>query len=236
MFFQRNIPGDIVAKYPEHKWCKSNTVLWNSGIEANKEIVSKYRKRQTKYVANIYIVSDPKNTDNDGKVFLFTFGPKILEKIKSCSKPEFPDAVAFNPFDFWKGANFRLKIKNVAKLRNYDSSTFDAPSPLSNDDELLEKIWELEYPLTESFLGKAQYKTYEQLDKRFRDVTLEGSSSLESSQPQTIPSSVSSNRPIHMGEEEESVDASTQNNSQKYQNFLNKFKEDTDSEDDENPF
>ena len=118
-WFIENCPTSIGLECP---CCISNTKLWQSGIEANRDIVSKHRKRQTKFVANIYVIQDPKNPEAEGKVFLFTFGPKILEKIKSCSQKEFPDSVPFNPFDFWKGANFRLKIKDVKGQRNYDSS------------------------------------------------------------------------------------------------------------------
>lgn len=177
-WFIENCPTSIGGECPV---CERNTKLWNSGIESNKDIVSKHRKRQTKFVANIYVIQDPKNPEAEGKTFLFTFGPKILDKIKACSVKEFPDSVPFNPFDLWKGANFRLKIKNDKYgQRNYDASSFDKPEPLSTDDSLLEKIWESEYGLNESFLGKSQFKTYNELEKRLNDVLVETETSEQS--------------------------------------------------------
>lgn len=213
------IPGDTFAKYLEYKWCASNTKKWNTGIESDKAIV-RSRKRQKKYVSNIYVIQDPKNPENEGKVFLYTYGTKIFEKIKSCLEPEFPDAEAFSPFDFWKGANFRLKIKNVAKQRSYDSSSFDAPTPLSEDDEVLEKIWNCQYSLVSSFLDPSQYKSYEILEKNFLNVIDEESSS----------SSSLENRYETKTKEEPKKASSSEEVSAKYKEFLNKFK---DSEEEE---
>jgi hypothetical protein len=209
--------------------------LWNTGIEANRDIVSKHRKRQTKYVANIYVIQDPKNPESEGKVFLYTFGPKILEKIKACSQKEFPDSVPFNPFDFWKGANFRLKIKNVKGQRNYDSSSFDAPEALSGDDALLEKIWESEYALNDSFLNPKNYKSYDAMEKKFNDVINSGGEEVtpSSSSPRTTKI-IENNRVV----EEPKLDSNESSSaSSKYQDFLNKFKEsDSGTDDDENLF
>lgn len=106
-----------------------NTQLWNSGVEIDKNI-ARERKRKVNYVSNIYVVSDSTNPQNEGKVFLFRYGSKIFEKLQEVMKPEFKDEEAINPFDFWKGANFRLKIRKVAGYTNYDKSEFDSASPL----------------------------------------------------------------------------------------------------------
>ena len=107
-----------------------NTELWNSGTEANKEIARK-QKRRLAYIANIYVVKDPAHPENEGKVFLYKFGKKIFDKIKDVMQPQFEDEEPINPFDFWKGANFKLKARNVEGYRNYDKSDFESSSPLS---------------------------------------------------------------------------------------------------------
>jgi len=118
-----------------------NTVLWNSGIEANKEIARK-QKRKLSYISNVLVISDPKRPSNEGKVFLFKYGKKIFEKIKAQLEPEFQDETPMNPFDFWKGADFKLKIRNYEGYRNYDKSEFAAPAALYNgDDTQIEKVW-----------------------------------------------------------------------------------------------
>lgn len=148
--------------------CEHNTVLWNSGIEANKEVVRK-QKRKLQYIANIYIVKDPSNPENDGTVRLFKFGKKIFDKLNDLMNPEFEDESPVNPFDLWEGANFKLKIRKVEGYQNYDKSEFDKPSPLSKDDDDLERIWKSEHKLSE-FLDKTNFKSYDQIKERLNVV------------------------------------------------------------------
>ena len=146
-----------------------NTQLWNSGVESDKNI-ARDRKRKLNYTSNIYVVSDPSNPQNEGKVFLYKYGAKIFEKLQEVMKPEFKDEEAINPFDFWKGANFRLKIRKVAGYTNYDKSEFDSSSPLcKGDDAELEKVWKSQYPLTE-FTNSSNFKTHQELKDRLYEV------------------------------------------------------------------
>jgi len=150
-----------------------NTQLWNSGIEANKEIVRK-QKRRLYFVSNIYVVNDPAHPENNGKVFLYRYGKKIFDKINDIMNPGFQDEKPINPFDLWDGANFKLKIRNVEGYRNYDKSEFDRVAPLLEDDEKLEKIWKSEHSLQE-FLDPKNFKSYEELKaKLVRVLALEG--------------------------------------------------------------
>lgn len=145
-----------------------NTELWNSGIEANKDLVRKQKRRLT-YVANIYVVKDPTHPENEGKVFLWKFGKKIFDKIKDIMQPQFEDEEPVNPFDFWKGANFKLKIRNVEGYRNYDKSEFDTTGPLLDDDSGLEKVWNSQHSLQE-FLDPKNFKSYEELKAKLQAV------------------------------------------------------------------
>ena len=141
-----------------------NSELWNSGSDANKEIARK-QKRRLSYYTNIYVVSDPTNPENEGKVFLYKYGKKIFDKLTAAMQPEFEDEEAIDPFDFWQGANFKLKAKNVAGYRNYDSSEFAAPSPLLDDDDAMESLWKKQFSLAE-LVAADQFKSYEDLKKR----------------------------------------------------------------------
>jgi hypothetical protein len=145
-----------------------NTVLWNSGVEANKEIARKQKRRLT-YIANILVVSDPKRPQNEGKVFLYKFGKKIFDKIKEKLEPQFQDEKPLNPFDFWKGANFKVKIRNVEGYRNYDKSEFDNASALFDDDAQIEKVWKSAYSLKE-FLDPKNFKSYDDLKAKLNKV------------------------------------------------------------------
>ena len=141
-----------------------NTSLWNNGTDAGKETARK-QKRKLTYVANIYVVKDPANPSNEGQVMLYKFGKKIFDKITAAMQPEFEDEEAIDPFDFWQGANFKLKAKNVAGYRNYDSSEFARQDALLEDDEAMEAIWKKEYSL-EDFVAPDQFKSYDELKKR----------------------------------------------------------------------
>ena len=145
-----------------------NRTLWNSGNEADKDTVRK-QKRKLSYYSNIYVVKDPTNPQNEGGVFLFKYGKKIFDKIMEAMQPEFEDEEAINPFDFWQGANFKLKIKKVAGFWNYDSSEFDKVSPLLDDDDALEALWKKEYSLT-AVTAPDQFKSYQDLEKRLKYV------------------------------------------------------------------
>ena len=148
--------------------CEHNSALWNSGIDSNKEVVRK-QKRKLTYVSNIYVVKDPANPENEGKVMLYKYGKKIFDKITAAMQPEFEDESPIDPFDFWQGANFKLKAKNVAGYRNYDSSEFTTPGPLLDDDDAMEALWKKEYSLSE-FIAPDQFKSYDELKKRLDSV------------------------------------------------------------------
>ena len=142
-----------------------NRELWNSGSDRDKETARK-QKRKLSYYTNIYVVNDPAHPENEGKVFIYKFGKKIFDKITEAMQPQFADEQAVNPFDFWEGANFKLKIRKVEGYWNYDKSEFDKPSPLVSDDEKLERIYKNLNDLNE-FSAAKNFKSYEDLKKRF---------------------------------------------------------------------
>ena len=142
-----------------------NSKLWNSGNEEDKETARK-QKRRLHYVSNVYVESDPSNPANEGKVFMFVYGKKIYDKIMDVMQPQFADEDPVNPFDFWEGASFKLKIRNVEGYRNYDKSEFSTPTPLLNGDESeLEQVYEQLFDLNE-FTDPTQYKSYDELKAR----------------------------------------------------------------------
>jgi len=172
-----------------------NTRLWNSGEQSKKDLVSQKYKRKKNYVSNILVVSDPANPENNGKVFLYRYGTKIHKMIQDAMRPEFADEEAVVPFDFWKGANFRIRIRKVAGYLNYDKSEFDSMSELyDSDDDRLKKLWESEYPLNE-FVDPANYKSYDELKSRLDQV-------LGGQTPSTTAETASLEEEIGSGESE----------------------------------
>jgi hypothetical protein len=169
-----------------------NSELWNNGTDAGKEIARK-QKRKLTYVANIYVVKDPANPANEGKVFLYKFGKKIFDKITAAMQPEFEDETPIDPFDFWQGANFKLKAKNVAGYRNYDSSEFAAQGALLDDDEEMEAVWKKQYSLAE-LVAPDQFKSYDELKKRL-DYVL-GSKGARRQDPEVADEEETSRGPV----------------------------------------
>ena len=163
---------------------ESNSLLWNSGVEADKEIARK-RKRKLSYIANILIINDSKHPENEGQVKLFKFGKKIFDKITEAMKPEFEDEKPINPFDFWEGANFKLKIRKVDGYWNYDKSEFDSPTPIKDNDEAIEQIWEKQYAL-KPFLAPENFKSYDELKAKL-DKVLTGSRNTGTAEDVAIP-------------------------------------------------
>ena len=146
-----------------------NSKLWNSGVESDKDQVRKQKRRQH-YAANILVVSDPGNPSNEGKVLLFKFGKKIFDKIMDVLQPQFQDEQPVNPFDFWEGADFKLKIRQVEGYRNYDKSEFSTPAALfGGDDDKLQGVYEKLHPLAQ-FSDPKNFKSYDELSRKLNAV------------------------------------------------------------------
>ena len=160
-----------------------NSKLWNSGIEANKEVARK-QKRRLNYTSNVYIVKDPANPQNEGQVRLYRYGKKIFDKINDLMNPEFEDETPVNPFDLWEGANFKMKIRKVEGFSNYDKSEFDTPSALLDNDDKMEEIWKTEHSLKE-IVSDDKFKPFEELKEKLDRVL--GLGTEYTSKPEEVP-------------------------------------------------
>ena len=164
---------------------EENTRLWNTGVESDKGI-ARNRKRKLSYNSNVLIVSDPAHPENEGQVKLFKFGKKIFDKITEAMQPEFDDETPINPFDFWKGANFKLKIRKVDGFWNYDKSEFEGVSAIADNDDSIKAIWEKQYPL-KPFLDADNFKSYEELKEKLNRV-ITGTKSTDTVENVDLPS------------------------------------------------
>ena len=164
---------------------EENTRLWNTGVESDKGI-ARNRKRKLSYYSNVLIVSDPAHPENEGQVKLFKFGKKIFDKITEAMQPEFDDETPINPFDFWKGANFKLKIRKVYGFWNYDKSEFEGVSAIADNDDSIKAIWEKQYPL-KPFLDADNFKSYEELKEKLNRV-ITGTKSTDTVENVDLPS------------------------------------------------
>lgn len=186
-WFIHNCPTTLEKNCPV---CEANSQLWQTGNDDLRKIASQ-RKRKLSYIANIYVVEDRDNPQNEGKVFLFRFGKKIFEKIQEAMNPDDEDESPINVFDFWNGANFKLKLTQQAGFNNYDKSKFAAAGPLSDDDDELDTIWNMEHDLSE-FIAADQFESYETLQKAFernlgKPQTTSGETIVEGSDDDDVP-------------------------------------------------
>jgi len=188
-WFIENCPTTIGKKCPI---CEANSELWNSGSDSNKKIASD-RKRKLTYIANILVVQDPKHPENEGKTFLFKFGKKIFDMIMGKLQPEsneYDPVEPLNVFDFWKGANFKLRVRSVAGYVNYDKSEFDAPTALlGGDDAKLEELWNKQHSL-KAFTDPAEFKSYEELKSKFDSVNKGSATKTASAEEEEIEDDV----------------------------------------------
>lgn len=197
-WFIENCPTTVGKKCPI---CEANSELWNSGNDSSKTLASA-RKRKLTYIANIMVIQDPKHPENEGKTFLFKFGKKIFDKIMEKLQPEsneYDPVEPLNVFDYWQGANFKLRVRSVAGYVNYDKSEFDSPSALlGGDDAKLESLWKKQHSL-KAFTDPAEFKSYEELKAKFDSVN-KGTSSPKSAEEDEIeeedtPKPVSKSKP-----------------------------------------
>ena len=170
-----------------------NSKLWNTGIESNKEIARK-QKRRTSYYANVLVVKDPANPSNEGKVMIYQFGQKIFDKVMGAMQPEFADEEAVNPFDLIEGANFRIKIKIVSGYWNYDSSEFERPSALSEEESKLEAVFNAQHDVHE-MVDPTTFKSYEELNTKLMGIIgqTSGDSYQETSSNVSVPTAETTN-------------------------------------------
>ena len=201
---------------------EENSKLWNTGSEADKEIARK-RKRKLSYFTNILVVSDPAHPENEGKVFLYKFGKKIFDKITEAMKPEFADEKAINPFDFWEGANFKLKIRKVDGYWNYDKSEFDSVSAIADNDEKIEEIWNKQYPLT-PFLAPENFKSYDELKAKL-DKVLSGVRNTGTAEDVAIPPTAAKPEPVVTTETVAAPDVSDEDDGDETLDYFSKLAE-----------
>ncbi len=201
---------------------ESNSILWNSGVDADKEIARK-RKRKLSYYANVLVVSDPKHPENEGQVKLFKFGKKIFDKITEAMKPEFEDEKPINPFDFWEGANCKLKIRKVDGYWNYDKSEFDSVSAIADNDEKIEEIWNKQYPLT-PFLAPENFKSYDELKAKL-DKVLSGVRNTGTAEDVAIPPTATKPEPVATTETVATPDVSDEDDGDETLDYFSKLAE-----------
>ena len=188
-----------------------NSRLWNSGIEANKEVARK-QKRRLNYTSNVYVIKDPANPENEGQIRLYRYGKKIFDKINDLMNPEFEDETPVNPFDLWEGANFKMKIRKVEGFSNYDKSEFDTPAALLEDDTKMEEIWNTEHSLKE-IVSDDKFKPFDELKEKLDRVLGLGTEltskpeevPFDGGQPYTPPSTPVTAETDNKGEEEEAM-------------------------------
>ena len=201
---------------------ESNSLLWNSGVDADKEIARK-RKRKLSYIANVLIINDAKHPENEGQVKLLKFGKKIFDKITEAMKPEFEDEKPINPFDFWEGANFKLKIRKVDGYWNYDKSEFDSPTAIASNDEAIEEIWNKQYAL-KPFLAPENFKSYDELKSKL-DKVLSGVRNTGTAEDVAIPPTATKPEPVATTETVATPDVDNEDDGDETLDYFSKLAE-----------
>lgn len=176
--------------------CEYNKSLWETGLQENKDIVSK-QSRKLEYFANVLVLKDPAAPQNEGKVMIMKFGKKIMEKLQAAQNPKFADDPSFDPFDMMDGANFRIKIQGTKNGPDYSASEFETPAPITKDMDKLEAVYNAQHDVHE-LVDPSKFKTYDDVKKRLNKVlgvgTTGGIASFkeEQSEPRQAPAQAKS--------------------------------------------
>ena len=149
--------------------CPISEVWYELGDVGTEEAekIKKTFSRSTKFIANILVVNDPANPENNGKVFYWKFGVKLFEKFQAALEPtEAQIKVGKRPielFDPMLGADVMLQTKKLAGFVNYDDTTIEMPSAaFESEDVMTEVVTEKCIDLTE-FISADHYKAYKDL-------------------------------------------------------------------------
>ena len=156
---------------PACAWIKEQN--WDYNNEADKKAMyGSGVTRKTSFWANILVVKDPGNKENEGKIFKFRFGKKIMDKVQA--EVDVDVELGETPCDVtcpFEGKNFLMKLKKVGGNNNYDDSKFQGVSAIDNiDDEAVQKeIFEGMHDIM-SIVAKDKFKSMEDLSTAFNRV------------------------------------------------------------------
>ena len=155
-WFISDLPVSIGEKCPLTEFREKLRKVGKDGQEEAKNFSYK-----NTYIGNIQVIKDPANPENEGKVFLWKFGSKLLEKFQEAMEDE--NKNPWNPLK--EGCNVKLKRKKVAGYPNWDSSTVEEPSSFMDFEDAEEATKYLEentYELSE-FLSPDHFDSYDEI-------------------------------------------------------------------------
>lgn len=99
-------------------------------------------KRAEKWLVNVYVVEDPTNPENKGKVKILRYGRQLHKIIESAINGEDAEEFGHRVFDLSaEGCSFKIKCETQGEYPTYVSSRFSSPSDLKLTDQKIEEIY-----------------------------------------------------------------------------------------------
>lgn len=142
--------------------------ILRTGSEEEKE-KAKAIVRSEKWLVNVYVVNDPVNPENNGKVKMLRYGKQIHNIITDAIEGE--DAAELGPriFDLGpNGVNFRVKVEKQGDFPTYVSSKFGMPSAIDNlDEDRHNTIYENVFELSSVFSVKSATELKTMMDEHY---------------------------------------------------------------------
>jgi hypothetical protein len=119
-------------------------------------------RRDEKWLANVYVVKDPTNPDNQGQVKILRFGKQIYNIIDQAMSGDDAEEFGARIFDLSdKGCNLRIKVdENQGGYANYTTSKFMSPSALEGAPDIDEI-----YAACKNLESLQEHKSYEDIQK-----------------------------------------------------------------------
>ena len=152
--------------------CPVCQYIKEEGLYDNNKKMYDSLKRKTSFWSNILVIKDPAKPENEGKVFKYRFGVKIMDKINAMV--EVDTDIGEVPVDVtcpFEGANFVIKVKKVGGHPNYDESKFQGQSKIKNiddeayQDELTKEMFDLD-----TIVSSDKFNSHSANEKLFKGV------------------------------------------------------------------
>lgn len=205
--------GQLVTVVSPTTWNQRDPIaeeryrVLRNGTEKEKEKALAIKRREN-WLVNVYVINDPVNADNNGKIKLLRFGRQLHKIIMDAIEGE--EAAELGPriFDLSpKGCNLRIKVEKQGDYPTYVSSKFSTPKEIEGLEEAeFKKIYNGAFDL-ESYVS---VKSYDEL-KTILDEHYLGTKDVEDAEEtiqavSTAPTPAAKKSTAKVTENDESID------------------------------
>ena len=132
--------GQYISNVSPQTWNQKDPIaearfsLGKHGTDEEKARASKIMRREN-WLVNVYVINDPSNPDNNGKVKLLRYGKQLHKIVTDAITGEDSDEYGPRVFDLSEnGCNLKIKVERQGEYPTYVSSRFASPTSIDGLD------------------------------------------------------------------------------------------------------